>query len=61
MSEMPTEDYEHTEHAMHAHHEAEGGNKFIGTVAMTIAVLAVVGLVFGGCGQGHGQACGWAQ
>ena len=47
MSEMPTEDFEHTEHAMHAHHESEGGNKFIGTVAMSIAVLAVVAATVG--------------
>ncbi|HEY5364040.1 MAG TPA: DUF4337 family protein, partial [Aestuariivirga sp.] len=47
MSEMPTEDYEHTEHAMHAKHEAEGGNRFIGTVAMSIAVLAVVAATVG--------------
>jgi len=47
MSEMPTEDYEHTEHAMHAKHESEGGNKFIGTVAMSIAVLAVVAATVG--------------
>ena len=47
MSEMPTEDYEHTEHAMHAHHATEGGNSFIGTVAMSIAVLAVVAATVG--------------
>ena len=47
MSEMPTEDYEHTEHAMHAGHEAAGGNTFIGTVAMSIAVLAVVAATIG--------------
>ena len=47
MSEMPTEDYEHTEHAMHAGHEAAGGNTFIGTVAMSIAVLAVVAATVG--------------
>ena len=47
MSESPTEDFEHTEHAMHASHEARGGNTFIGTVAMSIAVLAVVAATVG--------------
>lgn len=47
MSEMPTESYEHTEHAMHAGHEVAGGNTFIGTVAMSIAVLAVVAATVG--------------
>ena len=47
MSESPTEDFEHTEHAMHASHEAGGGNTFIGTVAMSIAVLAVVAATVG--------------
>ena len=32
---------------MHAHHESEGGNSFIGTVAMSIAVLAVVAATVG--------------
>lgn len=47
MSESPTETNEHLEHAMHAGHEVEGGNKFIGTVAMSIAVLAVVAATVG--------------
>ena len=47
MSEMPTETNEHLEHAMHAGHEVAGGNTFIGTVAMSIAVLAVVAATVG--------------
>jgi len=47
MSEMPTEHFEHAEHAEHARHEAEHGNPFMGTVAMTIAVLAVVAATVG--------------
>ena len=47
MSEMPTETNENLEHAMHAGHEAAGGNQFIGTVAMSIAVLAVVAATVG--------------
>jgi hypothetical protein len=47
MSELPTEHFEHAEHAEHASHEAAHGNPFAGTVAMTIAVLAVVAATVG--------------
>jgi len=46
MAELPTEHFEHAEHAEHASHAAKS-NPFVGTVAMTIAILAVASATVG--------------
>lgn len=44
MSESPTEQFEHAEHAQHAAHS---GDSFLGTVSVTIAILAVIAATVG--------------
>lgn len=44
MDELPTEHFEHAEHAKHV---AEHGSPFLGIVAMSIAVLAVMAATVG--------------
>ncbi len=46
MAELPTEHFEHAEHAEHASHVSKA-NPFIGTVAMTVAILAVASATVG--------------